>query len=141
VWNFGNDRDFKKTGTHVKHCRGLLFPELSTSRQKKKLSRIVAMKTIQLVGQVDQQHRLSAEVPAEVPPGPVKLSLIVNSDVIEEPLEDEISAAWDTGIAQEWSDELSDSRQDIYTLADGEAVDETIKLMTEPAVNPAAACP
>ena len=30
---------------------------------------------------------------------------------------------WMSGIAREWSDELSDDRQDIYTLDDGEPVD------------------
>jgi hypothetical protein len=29
-----------------------------------------------------------------------------------------------TGVANEWAGELSDVRQDIYTLADGEPVDE-----------------
>ena len=28
-----------------------------------------------------------------------------------------------TGISQQWADELNDARENIYTLADGEAVD------------------
>jgi hypothetical protein len=27
------------------------------------------------------------------------------------------------GVSRQWADELGDTRQDIYTLADGEAVD------------------
>ena len=33
--------------------------------------------------------------------------------------------AWAKGISKEWAEELADSSQDIYTLADGEPVDET----------------
>jgi len=36
------------------------------------------------------------------------------------PEEDEASAAWAQGISKEWADELRDSRQDIYTLEDGQ---------------------
>lgn len=32
---------------------------------------------------------------------------------------------WTEGIAREWHDELADPREDIYTLADGEPVDES----------------
>ena len=37
--------------------------------------------------------------------------------------EDEAGTAWANGIAREWADELSDSSQDIYTLADGQSID------------------
>jgi hypothetical protein len=36
--------------------------------------------------------------------------------------EDEAGTAWAMGIANEWSAELSDTREDIYTLNDGEPV-------------------
>ena len=39
--------------------------------------------------------------------------------------EDDAGAAWMGGVSQQWADELSDPHQDIYTLADGEAVDPT----------------
>jgi predicted NodU family carbamoyl transferase len=34
--------------------------------------------------------------------------------------EDDAGNAWGAAIAEEWHKELSDVRQDIYTLADGE---------------------
>jgi hypothetical protein len=37
--------------------------------------------------------------------------------------DDEAGAAWSHGVSREWADELSDSRQDIYTLGDGRPVD------------------
>jgi len=37
--------------------------------------------------------------------------------------EDEAGENWMAGIAREWHDELSDPREDIYTLADGVPVD------------------
>ncbi|MBZ5632863.1 MAG: hypothetical protein LAO55_07005 [Acidobacteriia bacterium] len=73
------------------------------------------MKAIELVGDIDEQHRLRAQVPAEVPSGPVRLIVLL-------PDEDEGGIAWQQGIAREWSDELRDSRQDIYTLEDGQSV-------------------
>jgi len=36
------------------------------------------------------------------------------------PDEDEGGIAWAQGVTREWSDELRDSRQDIYTLDDGQ---------------------
>ena len=36
--------------------------------------------------------------------------------------EDEAGAAWELGVANEWSAELSDTREDIYTLNDGEPI-------------------
>jgi hypothetical protein len=74
------------------------------------------MKAIELLGDIDEKHRLLAEVPPEVPAGPVRLIVLL-------PDEDEGGAAWPQGVAREWSDELMDSRQDIYTLDDGLAVD------------------
>jgi hypothetical protein len=82
------------------------------------------MKTIELVGQVDEHHRLLAQVPADVPPGPVKLSLMVSSAGANGAGEDPAGSQWASGVSREWAEELSDSRQDIYTLADGEPVNE-----------------
>lgn len=75
------------------------------------------MNAIKLTGQVDDQGRLSAKVPAVIPPGPVTVLIM--------PDEDDAGAAWMEGIAREWADELSDERQDIYTPADGQPVDES----------------
>ena len=73
------------------------------------------MKAIELVGDIDEQHRLRAEVPAEVPAGPVRLIVLL-------PDEDDAGIAWAQGVAREWVDELQDPRQDVYTLHDGQAV-------------------
>ena len=73
------------------------------------------MKTIELIGHIDEQHRLRADVPAEVPAGPVRLIVLL-------PDEDDAGIIWAHGVASEWSDELQDARQDVYTLDDGQAV-------------------
>ena len=70
-----------------------------------------AMKAIELVGDIDEQHRLRAQVPAELPAGPVRVIVFL-------PDENEVSTAWGQGVSREWSDELEDSRQDLYTLED-----------------------
>jgi hypothetical protein len=76
----------------------------------------LCMNSISIHGQIDDQHRLSAVVPESVPPGPVTVWLIAAQ-------EDEAGAAWMAGIGQQWANELGDPREDIYTVADGEAVD------------------
>jgi len=71
------------------------------------------MKAIELKGDIDEQHRLQARVPEELPAGPVRLIVLL-------PDEDEASGVWTQGVAREWADELRDARQDIYTLEDGQ---------------------
>ena len=39
-----------------------------------------------------------------------------SADVVED-------EAWMTGIAREWAEEWGDPREDLYTIADGEAID------------------
>ncbi len=75
------------------------------------------MKTVRFPGQVDEQHRLIAQVPEEVAPGPVQVMLLMPT-----PSEVEEEATWMEGIAHEWAEELSDPREDIYSLSDGEPV-------------------
>lgn len=75
------------------------------------------MKTMELIGTVDEHHHLRVEVPLSIPPGVVKLIV-----VIPEEEEDEFSDAWVQGIAREWEGELSDPREDIYTMEDGEPI-------------------
>lgn len=82
------------------------------------------MKTVEIHGEVDDQHRLYAQVPSEIPPGPVKFALVVPSDELGVANEDEAGANWLAGVSREWRDDLADPRQDIYTLNDGEPVDE-----------------
>ena len=74
------------------------------------------MNTAKVIGKVDENHQLSAQVPATIPPGPVTVLIV---PVMHR---DETGDAWTAGIAREWADELSDPAQDIYTLADGEPV-------------------
>ena len=71
------------------------------------------MKAIELIGDIDDQHRLRASVPAELPAGPVRLIVLLSE-------EDEAGAVWPRCLAGESGDELRDSRQDLYTLADGQ---------------------
>ena len=79
------------------------------------------MNAVKVHGTVDANHHLSARVPATIPSGPVTVL------ILPAPQEDEAGDAWTAGIAQEWADELSDQSQDIYTLADGEPVDESCR--------------
>ena len=74
------------------------------------------MKAIELIGDIDEQHRLRASVPEELPAGPVRLIVFLSD-------EDEAGTVWSHGLAREWADELRDSRQDLYTLADGQFID------------------
>lgn len=74
------------------------------------------MKAIELIGNIDEQHWLRAQVPEGLPAGPVRLIVLL-------PEEDDAGLAWAQGIAREWSDELSDAKQDIYAPDDGRPVD------------------
>ena len=76
------------------------------------------MDSIRIDGIIDNEHRLLADVPGCIPPGPVTVWIAPASRD-----EDDAGGAWANGIANEWADELNDTRQDFYTLADGEAVD------------------
>lgn len=71
------------------------------------------MKTIELIGEVDETHRLRAEVPPDLPAGPVRLIVLL-------PDEDAAGSHWANGVANEWSAELADPREDIYTMEDGQ---------------------
>jgi hypothetical protein len=77
------------------------------------------MNTVKVSGNVDANHQLVAQVPATVRPGPVTVLIVPVSH------EDKAGDAWTAGIAREWAEELSDTGQDIYTLGDGEPVDES----------------
>jgi hypothetical protein len=73
------------------------------------------MKAIELVGDIDKDHRLQAQVPPDLPAGPVRLIVLL-------PDEDDAGTAWSQGVAREWAEELQDTRQDIYSLEDGQPV-------------------
>lgn len=73
------------------------------------------MKAIEMFGEIDEEHRLQVSVPEELPPGPVRLIVLL-------PDEDRGGLAWEHGVAKEWAHELQDPREDIYTLEDGQPV-------------------
>jgi hypothetical protein len=75
------------------------------------------MDTVVVTGSVNEKHRLSAEVPDSVPPGPVTILIVPGLPA------DHLEEAWATGISREWASDLGDPRQDIYTLEDGVPVD------------------
>jgi hypothetical protein len=75
------------------------------------------MESIQINGHVDDQHRLIADVPIVVPAGPVTVWIRPTQQ------EDDSGENWAQGVSAQWSDELSDDRQDIYTLDDGAPLD------------------
>jgi hypothetical protein len=76
------------------------------------------MKTIELVGHVDEQHRLHVELPTDIQPGPVRITL--QSQTGEEDEGD-----WRALIIQSWAKDWSDPREDIYTLEDGKPSHES----------------
>ena len=66
------------------------------------------MKALELMGEVNTQHLLQAQVPEALPPGPVRIIVLI-------PEAEDVGEAWMQGIAREWAAELSDPREDIYT--------------------------
>jgi hypothetical protein len=71
------------------------------------------MKAIELTGHVDEQHRLHVELPADIQPGPVKVTVRPATEPDEED-------DWRAFINQSWEKDWNDPREDIYTLEDGE---------------------
>jgi hypothetical protein len=74
------------------------------------------MKIVDTVGNLDAQRHLTADIPADLPPGPVRVAVF-------SPMETSADDAWTHAIAKEWSAELGDPREDIYTVEDGYPVD------------------
>jgi hypothetical protein len=71
------------------------------------------MRTIELIATVDEQHRLSAEVPADVKPGNVKILVAL-------PTDEEVEGGWwQQAISEIWAADWSDPAEDIYTREDG----------------------
>ena len=76
------------------------------------------MKPVELIGHVDEQHKLHVELPPEMQPGPVK---IIVQPATEENEEDD----WRALINHSWAKDWSDPREDIYTLEDGKPSHES----------------
>lgn len=70
------------------------------------------MKPIELIGKIDEQHRLHVDLPLDVQPGPVKIIVQPITEVDEE-------SDWRVLINHSWAKDWSDPREDIYTLEDG----------------------
>jgi hypothetical protein len=76
-------------------------------------TQVAPMRAIELLGEIDDQHRLRAHVPEGFPAGSVRVIVLM-------PEEDEAGSGWAGGVSPEWSAEMSDPKQDIYTLDDGQ---------------------
>ncbi len=74
------------------------------------------MKAVELRGEIDGKHRLHADVPQSVPAGLVRVIVLISE-------EDEGGPVWAAGVSSEWSTELNDPAQEIYTLNDGQPID------------------
>jgi hypothetical protein len=74
------------------------------------------MKTVTVLGNIDNSHRLSAQVPPDISPGPITVLIVRQSE------EDVEGDEWLAAVAKDWANELNDPREDIYTLNDGEPV-------------------
>ncbi|MGH7168689.1 MAG: hypothetical protein ACRELF_01990 [Gemmataceae bacterium] len=70
------------------------------------------MKPVELIGHIDEQHRLHVELPPDVQPGPVKITVRPATEEDEE-------GDWLALINHSWAKDWSDPREDIYTLEDG----------------------
>ena len=76
------------------------------------------MQPIELTGHVDEQHQLHIELPADIPPGPVKVT-------VRPATEDDEEGDWLALINHSWAQDWNDPAEDIYTLEDGKPLDET----------------
>ena len=74
------------------------------------------MKALEFIGEVDATHRLQVQVPEALPPGLVRILVLL-------PEEEDAGGGWMQGIAREWAAALRDPREDISTLDDGTPVD------------------
>ena len=83
------------------------------------------MKALEYVAEVDEQRRLQVTLPEMLVPATVRVIVLV-----PEPGEDDAGVVWAQGIAREWSAELADPREDIYTLEDGEPADAAREVAT-----------
>jgi hypothetical protein len=75
------------------------------------------MKAIELTGDIDADRHLTAQAPHELRPGRVRLLVLAPDD-------DPAESVWMHAVSAEWSKELGDLREDIYTLEDGRPLDD-----------------
>jgi hypothetical protein len=72
------------------------------------------MKPIELIGHVDEQRRRHVELPPEVQPGPVKIT-------VRPATEEDEARDWLAPIDRSRAEDWSDPREDVCTLEDGKA--------------------
>lgn len=71
------------------------------------------MKPIELIGHVDEQHRLLIELLPEIPSGPVNITF--------QPTTEEKERDWLALINHSWAKDWVDPREDIYSLQDSKS--------------------
>jgi hypothetical protein len=76
------------------------------------------MKPVELIGHVDEQHRLHVVLPPDMQPGPVKIT-------VQPATEEDEEGDWRALINHSWAKDWSDPREDIYTLEDGKPSHES----------------
>jgi hypothetical protein len=76
------------------------------------------MKPVELIGHIDEQHRLLVELPPQIPLGPVRI-------VLQSATEENEEGDWRALINHSWAEDWSDSREDIYSLEDGVEEDQS----------------
>lgn len=76
------------------------------------------MNTVKLKGVIDEHHRLIAEVPPDVAPGPIEVIVLLPQ------APEEHDRSWEQAITAAWAADWSDPREDIYTLDDGKPIDD-----------------
>lgn len=75
------------------------------------------MGAVRITGHVNERHELSVQVPSSIPLAPVGILIVSATTPADE------DGEWMEGMAQEWADQLSDPRQDLYSLDDGVPTD------------------
>ena len=76
------------------------------------------MEKIEVIGHVDEQHQLHVELPPDVKPGPVKITVQAVTEEDEE-------GDWRALINQSWAKDWSDPPEDIYDPEDGKPSHES----------------
>jgi len=69
------------------------------------------MNLVELIGDVDEQHQLHVDLPPDMQPGPVKITV--------RPATEEEDGDWKALINHSWAKDWGDTQEDIYTLEDG----------------------
>ena len=75
------------------------------------------MSALELFATIDERHQITVALAKNTAPGPVRVLILVPDDgAIAH------AAGWHAGIGGEWTAELADARDEVYTLEDGELI-------------------